>query len=186
MLKRSKWQITACNMVLSSNSREEASITWMLNWQDFGASHGKWEKWIFLGLGHKNQEKETGVWYRYNEFSFRHLWLSIVSIQISSNTVTWDSTFLLSNGFWGSRIQGYFAEWFWLRASHETAIKMMAKAIGIWRTDWDWRITFKFTREQEALTPHLTVFSMGLSVLTVWWLVFPKASKKEVTTPVMP
>lgn len=92
-------------------------------------------------------KKNRQVWCRNNtEFSSRHF---IIISCFSTNwlkTVTWNSTFLLFHGFSPETLQGCFTEWFWLTISHEIAVKMLARAVGTWRIDWDWRIPFKLTR----------------------------------------
>lgn len=47
------------------------------------------------------------------------------------------NTYYLTRFLWVRNLKAAHLEWFWLRVSHEVAIKMLVGAVIIRRFDWD-------------------------------------------------
>lgn len=84
--------------------------------------------------------------------------------------------------FRGWDIHHDLAEWFWLRAFHEIAVKLAAEGRVISRLNWNWRIHFAaHSCCWQASAPHWLLAGgchVGLSLrqLTVWYLASSRAS----------
>lgn len=75
---------------------------------------------------------------------------------------------ITSQGLWVTGITGW---WFWLRVSHQTAVRMLAGATFIWRFDWGWRICFpagSFVWPLEAASVLLLATCRRPTLLTTW------------------